>query len=1126
MYMWNMAAERTVFRIRKAFFRSLLRQNIGWIEMNNISALNTRLTGDVNHIQSGIGDRMANSIYYLSSSIALIIYSFIEGWELTLVILSVSPFIGVCSSMLLKAHALMSSKEQAAYARAGSIAEEVLGSIKAVVSYGGQQKEIDRYKIYVNEAKKRGILKSFVVGFSMGVNNFCVYCLYAISIWYGGKKVRDDDYDLGKVLLVMVSVLLGSMHLGKALDNIQHVASARGAAAKVYEVIDRVSEIDSSSPTGEKPATLAGRIRFKNVHFSYPARPDVTVLDGLTIEAKPGQTVALIGSSGCGKSTCVQLLLRFYDPLRGQVFLDDHDLKDLNVNWLRRHIGIVSQEPVLFDKSIGENIRYGMENATMEDVIRASKEANAFSFINALPQKFDTMVGERGAQLSGGQKQRIAIARALVSNPKILLLDEATSALDLESESIVQEALDKARKGRTTLVIAHRLSTVRTADVIIGLNKGKSVEMGTHEELMEKQGIYYDLVTSQTDLPDENEQSLDDLKKKENKVKQKADSSAVAKDSTKETDEYEDDEDLPDAPFTRLFKMNINELHYIIIGCLSSGIIGGIQPAFGLIFAEMVEAFSKPDDEMRDDLRDVSLLFVGLGVLYLVFSSLMGFMFGLSGEALTFRIRTATFRAMLRQEMGWYDRPENNTGCLTTRLANDASLVHGATGTQIAFIIQLLCNIGIGLVISFIVGWQLTLVALGVIPFVTASFYIQIKVAAGDATGRTKALEAAGAIAVECMENIRTVSCLCREEMFLNAYSDALVDMVNRRHKSALKSGFAYGMANGGVFFTLGVLFIYGGYLIEVKEMDFKDVVIVLVCILYGSAYLGEGSSLFPSVGAAKIAARRIFKLTDAVPTIDAFSTEGAQPKEFGSNIEFKGVHFSYPTRPSVPILQGLNLTVDPGQTVALVGASGCGKSTTISLLERFYDPKEGRLILGGHDSKALNIQWLRNQIGIVFQEPTLFDRSIAENIAYGDNTRKVGMEEIIQAAKNANVHSFIEALPLGYETNVGGRGTQLSGGQKQRVAIARALVRNPKILLLDEATSALDTESEKIVQEALDKARQGRTCVTIAHRLSTIQNADKIIVFEQGVVAEAGTHAQLMANKAQYYTLQSMNAV
>ncbi|XP_035824889.1 ATP-dependent translocase ABCB1-like [Aplysia californica] len=300
----------------------------------------------------------------------------------------------------------------------------------------------------------------------------------------------------------------------------------------------------------------------------------------------------------------------------------------------------------------------------------------------------------------------------------------------------------------------------------------------------------------------------------------------------------------------------------------------------------------------------------------------------------------------------------------------------------------------------------------------------------------------------------------------------------------------------------------------------------VLVCILYGSAYLGEGSGLFPSVAAAKIAARRIFKLTDAVPTIDAFSTEGAQPKEFGSNIEFKGVHFSYPTRPSVPILQGLNLTVEPGQTVALVGASGCGKSTTISLLERFYDPKEGRLILGGHDSKSLNIQWLRNQIGIVFQEPTLFDRSIAENIAYGDNTRKVGMEEIIQAAKNANVHSFIEALPLGYETNVGGRGTQLSGGQKQRVAIARALVRNPKILLLDEATSALDTESEKIVQEALDKARQGRTCVTIAHRLSTIQNADKIIVFEQGVVTEAGTHAQLMANKAQYYTLQSMNAV
>ncbi|XP_068013048.1 ATP-dependent translocase ABCB1 isoform X4 [Melanerpes formicivorus] len=288
---------------------------------------------------------------------------------------------------------------------------------------------------------------------------------------------------------------------------------------------------------------------------------------------------------------------------------------------------------------------------------------------------------------------------------------------------------------------------------------------------------------------------------------------------------------------------------------------------------------------------------------------------------------------------------------------------------------------------------------------------------------------------------------------------------------------------------------------------------------------LGQSSSFAPDYAKAKISAAHLFLLFERVPSIDSYSEDGEQPGSFEGNITIKDVRFNYPNRPDVKILQGLNLKVEKGQTLALVGSSGCGKSTVVQLLERFYDPLEGEVLFDGKNAKSLNIQWLRAQLGIVSQEPILFDCTIAENIAYGDNSRQVSHEEVVHAAKEANIHSFIESLPNKYSTRVGDKGTQLSGGQKQRIAIARALVRRPRVLLLDEATSALDTESEKIVQEALDKAREGRTCIVIAHRLSTIQNADKIAVIDSGRVVEQGTHQQLLAHKGIYYSLVNVQS-
>uniref|UniRef100_A0A668RTY9 ABC-type xenobiotic transporter n=1 Tax=Oreochromis aureus TaxID=47969 RepID=A0A668RTY9_OREAU len=494
--LWALAAGRQVKRIRILFFHQIMRQDIGWFDVNETGELNTRLTDDVYKIQEGIGDKVGMLIQGFTSFVVSFIIGLSKGWKLTLVILAVSPVLGISAAFFSMVLTSFTSKEQTAYAKAGAVAEEVISSIRTVFAFSGQEKEIERYHKNLEDAKRMGIKKAISANISMGVTFLFIYLSYALAFWYGSTLILNGEYTIGTVLTVFFSVLTGAFSLGQTSPNIQTFASARGAAYKVYNIIDHVPSIDSYSEAGYKPESIKGDIEFKNVHFSYPSRDDIKVLNGLNLTVKRGQTFALVGSSGCGKSTTIQLLQRFYDPQEGNV-IDGHDLRSLNVRHLREMIGVVSQEPILFATTITENIRYGRTDVTQEEIVQAAKEANAYDFIMKLPDKFETLVGDRGTQMSGGQKQRIAIARALVRNPKILLLDEATSALDAESETIVQAALDKVRLGRTTLIVAHRLSTIRNADVIAGFRDGKVVEVGTHSELMEGRGVYQTLVSMQ-----------------------------------------------------------------------------------------------------------------------------------------------------------------------------------------------------------------------------------------------------------------------------------------------------------------------------------------------------------------------------------------------------------------------------------------------------------------------------------------------------------------------------------------------------------------------------------------------------------------------------------------------------
>ncbi|XP_072037231.1 ATP-dependent translocase ABCB1-like [Amphiura filiformis] len=1128
---WTLTAERQVHNIQLKFFHSILHQDIAWFDTQTSGDLANRFSDDIAQIQKGIGEKLATILQYTTSCIGGLILGFVKSWELALVILSfVGLIIFPAITITTRFTRRLTQRELGGYGKAGSIAEEVLSAIRTVVAFSGEKKESKRYYNHLHHAKRHGIKKDTIQGLFIGIFYFAIYGCYSLSFWYGTRLVLRGDISAGDIFTVFAAVLLGFFSLGNVAPNFTEIATARGAAAVVWKIIDRKSEIDSSSDEGIIPDTMKGQIHFENVHFAYPSRKDIKVLDGLSLQVNVGETVALVGASGNGKSTTARLVQRLYDINNGKIEIDGNDIRELNVSWLRRHIGVVNQEPVLFATTIQENIRYGRIDASNDDIVKAAIEANAHDFISALPDGYDTLVGDRGVKLSGGQRQRVAIARALLRDPEILLLDEATSALDTESESLVQNALDKAKLGRTSIVIAHRLSTIKNADVICVIDKGTIVEKGKHEDLMGiSDGIYGELATGKLKERKgrsslNQEQILKDIGDVVKSVNE-SDVKVVDKEDEKEKAAKLKKQDEIDVKkyfsIGKIMKLNSPESLYIVIGTIASAVAGAVSPVYAYLFSRIIATFAIQDrDELNEQIAFLCGMFIVLATAALISNVIHTAAFGKSGEELTLRLRHLSFKAMLRQNIAWFDDDRNSIGILTTKLSTETSEVKGITGVRIGFIFQVFCNMGVAIIISLYFGWQLTLAILGFFPLIALTGGIDWKLFSGSNVARKDEQEKAGKLVLESIENIRTVVSLTREKDIYSNFRSILKDPYMRSQRNSIIAGVTFAFAQVVIYFAYASVFRLGGYLVANRLMEFENIFLVFAAIVFGGRGLGRIITVIPDYGKAKISASHIFKLLDRVPPIDSYCTEGSKPDSFTPIVDFKDVYFNYPMRPNVQVLRGLSVTVTPGETLALVGSIGCGKSTMVNLTERLYDPHQGNVYLDRFDVKDLNIQWLRSHIGLVSQEPVLFDRTIAYNIAYGDNSRDVPLTEIIECAKKANIHSFIEKLPLGYDTNVGERGTQLSAGQKQRIAIARALVRNPKLLLLDEATSALDSENEKAVQDALDEAKKGRTCIAIAHRLSTIHDAETIAVIQGGVVAELGTHDELMEIKGQYHSL------
>ncbi|GAV06617.1 hypothetical protein RvY_16576 [Ramazzottius varieornatus] len=1129
---WTTACERQIHKMRKKFLHSILRQEMAWFDSHESGSLTSRLSDDMERVKEGLGDKMSFAIFGFAQFIGGFSVGFYKAWDLTLVMLSVVPFLAIAGAFIAKVISSASTMEQEKYVKAGAIAEEVLSSIRTVTAFGGQKREVKRYDRELEASEKLGIKKAFVMGTGMGLVFMILYATYALAFWYGSTLLLKGEREVGEIFTVIFSVVIGAFSIGIASPHLAVIATAKGAAATVFEVIDSVPNIDAYSESGLKPQQCHGKIEFRNVKFRYPTRPDVQVLSGVDVSVNPNETIALVGNSGCGKSTLLALLQRFYDPEEGQVLLDGVDIKDLNVHWLRSKIGVVGQMPVLFGFTIADNIALGRQ-VGQEEVEQAARAANIHSFIITLPEGYNTTVGERGSQLSGGQRQRIAIARALVTNPTILLLDEATSALDAESEHVVQVAIDKACQNRATIAIAHRLSTIQNANTIYVMDKGQVVEQGTHEELLSHKAMYHELVTLQrlhrTDAQtSKRRDSQRSLKEELSESKAKVHRQKSVKKNKKETEKdsleekmRELKEEQAEAPtFFRILRENTPEVKWIVVGTCGSILLGCGMPAFSLLYSQMFEEFQQTGDALKAAATFWACMFLVLGAGMGLGHFLQTSMFGSSGDKLTHRLRLRTFRNILRQDMAYFDEERHATGKLTTRLATDAPMIKGATGIRLGIMVNSLVAATCAITIAVVFGWKLGLVIIGTGPILVAAGALSMKFHTGDQNKDTREAERAGNTASEAIENIQTVQSLSQEAFFYQTFEKyaEFPHRLNLRRNKIYAVTYAFSQAI--IFFLYAGAFRFGFYLVSNGDMEFADVFRVFFGIAFVAMTFGQVSAFLPDYSKARISAGLILKMMNQIPAIDVFDPSG-QTLNMQGDIEFRNVSFTYPSRPDVPILKSLSFHVRPGQTLAIVGASGCGKSTVVALLERFYDPSEGQILVDGVDIKTLNLEHFRSRMSIVAQEPILFNTTIKENILYAlPEDSAVPDETIYGAAGVANIHAFVQNLPDRYDTGVGEKGVQLSGGERQRVSIARAVVGDPKILLLDEATSALDSTSEKGVQMALQAASAGRTCIVIAHRLSTIKEADVILVMDKGQIMEHGTHEELLKKDGAYAQL------
>jgi ATP-binding cassette subfamily B protein len=1081
------------------------------------------------------------------------------------VMVALSPALTAIALVVLPALAVASGRMRervfpatwAAQQRAADVAgvvDEAVSGVRVVKAFAAEEREVARLEgaaraLYGAQLRNIRIQAKLVPLIQMLPSVGMVALLLA-----GGRLVIAGDITLG-TFLAFNTYLLQLSGPARMLSGLLSAGQmARAGAVRILELLDTPSEV--VEPADAQPVgAVRGAIVFDDVRFGYDGTDDeAPLLDRFSLRIEPGERVALVGASGSGKSTVAQLLPRFYDVDAGRVTLDGTDVRRLRLAELRRSVGIVFEDAFLFSASIADNIAFGAPGATREQIRAAAEAAEADGFIRALPDGYDTVVGERGLTLSGGQRQRVTLARAIVTDPKILVLDDATSAVDPTVEAEIHATLRRLMADRTTIVVAHRRSTISLADRIVVIDNGRVLAEGTHDELMATCPHYVELLTGAAPDPPVEAVTTTGVAPSGNGLAGDAPSGATLTGSrgvvaaakaaswigrpggagagaaahgghfalagTVPADEKllaqvaalpPADHDpgvdpvaaaQPDPHFSLgRFLRPFRKALAVGVGFVAVDALAGLAvPA--LVRAGVAQGVAR---HSTAGLTAATAVFAAVVLVDWWVMWAGARWTGRLSERLLYSLRIKVFAHLSRLGLDFYERERG--GRILTRMTSDIEALSQLFQQGIVMLVASgLTAVGVAVVL-FVIDWRLALVALSVVPpllvltvwFRRASDRAYLRI-------RDKVALVMASLQ-ESLSGARVVAAFAREDRNLEEFRAVADEHLDARLEGNRLSATYFPTVEFLGQVATALVVAYGSTLIRSGSLSAADLIAFILYLTVFFAPVQQLSQVFDTYQQARAAATKLGELL-ATPVSTPETPGALAPDELGGALALDGVRFSYDADQWA--LDGIDLAITPGETVALVGRTGAGKSTVVKLLARFYDPTAGRVTADGTDLRHLALPAYRRHLGLVPQEAHLFSGTVRDNIAYG--RPDASDAEIEAAARAVGADDFIAGLPAGYDTPILERGRSLSSGQRQLLALARAHLVDPAVLLLDEATSNLDLRSEARVAAAMGALSRDRTTVIVAHRLATAARADRIVVLAGGRIIEEGSHTALLA--------------
>ncbi|HET9967015.1 MAG TPA: ABC transporter ATP-binding protein [Streptosporangiaceae bacterium] len=1122
-----------------------------------------RAITDLNMVQglmSMVPVTLGNIILFILSLVIMLVLSPV----LTLVTVLVAPALWIIALASRRKLFPASWDAQQQSGEVAGVVDEAIGGVRVVKGFGQEQQEQQRL-----EAASQNLFASRLRMIRITARyNPALTAIPSLGIVgvlaLGGWLALHGSITLGTFLAfsAYLAQMTGPVRMLTYMVTLGQ--EARASVIRVFDIIDSRPVITDQPGAVDLPAEAAG-LSFEKVKFGY--LPNEPVLRDLSLHVAPGEIVAVVGASGSGKSTLAQLLPRFYDPQAGVVRVGGHDVAGVRRDSLRAAIGLVMEDSFLFSGTIRANIAYGRPDATDEQVFAAARAAQAQEFIERLPQGYDTVVGEQGLTLSGGQRQRVALARALVTDPRILLLDDATSAIDPRLEAEIHEALRTIMRGRTTLIIAHRRSTLNLANRIVVLDSGRVADSGTHEELAGRCALYRKLILDAEDEGSADrpairprtrtvEDVLDDRSMATaaavggggRRAQRAATANATMGPVTAAFASLPPSPELlaqvgalppaDDRPGVDLDQARAGDRHFSLRRLLrplaAALVIGLILDALDAVAGLALPALVRNgidrgvETKVFDVIVVVSLIGLAIVLADWVVNRAETMVVGRNGERLLYSLRVKLFAQLQRLGLDFYER--ELSGRIMTRMTTDVDALSSFLQTGLVTMVSSVLTFFGVLAVLLIINLRLGLAVLCIFPvLVVATLVFRSKSSKAYAESRER-VAVVNADFAENVAGLRVTQAFRREqanrEEFGALSQKFRVSRLRAQQLIAIYFPFVQTLSTvaGALVLVLATGQMHSGALTT------GALIAYLLYIDMVFAPVQQLSQVFDGYQQAMVGLHRITDLL-RLETSTPLAEDSVRPGRLRGRIELRDVDFSYGAYqggqpPQTPprgdtdenALNGISLTVEPGETVALVGQTGAGKSTLVKLIARFYDATGGQVLVDGTDVRDYELTGYRHQLGVVPQESYLFAGTVRDSIAYAQPDASDA--EVEAAARATGAHDMIIRLPGGYGHEVAERGRNLSAGQRQLIALARAQLADPAILLLDEATAALDLAAEAAVNHAISELTAARTTIVVAHRLTTAARADRIVVLDLGRIAEAGTHEELLAARGTYAAL------